>query len=267
MDKFLEFLSDEAANFGLKALLALAVIIIGLKISKKISKLILRIRRLEDADAGVIHFLSSAVRIILYMMVFFSAAMIMGVPSATFITILGSIALAVGLAMQGSLSNLAGSVMILLFKPFKIGDYIEADGVSGTVKDINLFYTVITAFDGRTISCPNGALSNSNVINYTSNGRRRVEITFQVSYDSDIDTVKDILLGCAQSEDMVLSDPAPDAFLSAYGEDALIFTLLAWCGCDNFFAVKNSITENVKRAFDSRGVTIPYRQLDVHLTK
>jgi len=267
MNTSLTLLTERLTDFGLKLIVAAAVLVVGLKIAKKISSLILNIKSLEETNVSVIHFLSSAVKIILYMLVIFSSAIIIGVPSATLVTVLGSIGLAVGLALQGSLSNLAGSVMILVFKPFRIGDYIEAGSVAGTVKDINLFYTVITTFDGKTVTCPNGKLSNGDIINYTSSGTRRVDLTFTVSYDSDIDKVKDILMACAEAEGSVLSDPAPEAFLKEHGPDGLVFSLRAWCKSDDFVGVKNSLTENVKKAFDNLNIEIPYRQLDIHLRK
>ena len=193
--------------------------------------------------------------------------MVLGVPATSFITILASCGVAVGLALQGSLSNFAGGLMILFFKPFKVGDYIEASGESGTVAEISVVYTVLLTPDNKRITIPNGALTNSVIENYSSEPTRRVDFTFTADYNNDIEKVKAVIDEVINAHPAALKDPAPFVRLSAHSENALTYTARVWVKSADYWTVFFDVTENVKLAFDKNNIKIPYPQLDVHLDK
>lgn len=267
MDNILAQLSQKVTDVGLSLLYAALVLIVGIKLSKWASKAIFKLKCFENADVSLLHFLRSAVRIILYAFVVISAAIIIGIPATTFITILGSAAIAVGLALQGSLTNLAGSIMILFFKPFKIGDYIECGAVTGTVEDINLFYTVLRSPDNKVITCPNGTLSNGNIINYSGKDTRRVDLKLSAGYSDNIDEVRDVILACTEADPRILEEPAAKVDVTSLDASSVTFTVRAWCKTEDYWGVYYSLTENAKKAFDKMGIEIPYQQIDIHLKK
>ena len=267
MENFLAFMTEKATNIGLAIIYAALVLFFGLKLSKWASSKIVKLRVFDKIEPSVCHFIASLLKVVLYALVIISAAIILGIPTTTFITILGSAALAIGLALQGSLSNLAGSIMILVFKPFKVGDFIEYGSLKGTVEDINIFYTVLRTPDNKAITCPNGPLSNKEIINYSANDTRRIDLTFTAGYDSDIDEVKSILLKCAELDDRILANPAPAALFTKQGESALEFTLRVWCENKNYWDVYFMLMENVKKAFNAAGIDIPFKQVDVHVKR
>ncbi len=254
-------------SFGLKLLAAIVVFVVGIKLAGFFVKKLGKSKGFQRLDDSVEHFVLSALRILLYVVVVITAAGIIGVPATSFITVLASAGVAIGLALQGSLANIAGSIMILFFRPFKIGDFIEGNGVLGTVEDINLFYTIIKTGDNKTITCPNGALSNGNITNYSTKDTRRVDLTFSVSYDSDIDRVKAIIMAIIESEDCVLKDPAPFVALSAHNESSIDFVARAWCKSGDYWTLHFNLLEKTKKAFDVAGIEIPFPQMDVHVKK
>ena len=267
LNAFITLLIEFFTSFGLKLLAAIVVLIVGIKLSGLLVKKFNKSRGFEKIDTSVGHFLLSVVKILLYVVVVITAAGIIGIPATSFITVLASAGVAIGLALQGSLANIAGSIMILFFRPFKIGDFIEGNGVSGTVEDITLFYTVIKTPDNKTITCPNGALSNGNIINYSTKDTRRVDLTFSVAYDTDIDRVKAIIMAIIESEDCVLNDPEPFVALSAHNESSIDFVARAWCKSSDYWTLHFNLLEKTKKAFDVAGIEIPFPQMDVHVKK
>ncbi len=267
MEDILANLTDTIIDVALRLLFALAVIVVGMKLAKWLSKKFLKLRALSNVDPSVSHFMSSAIKILLYTLIFVTAAIILGIPATSFITVLGSAGLAIGLAMQGSLSNLAGSLMILVFKPFKIGDLIEFGTVKGTVEDINLFYTVLHTNDNKVITCPNGNLSNKDIINYSTKNTRRVDMVFNVVYDSDVDKVKALLWSCVESDERVLKDPAPTVNLTGQLENSLEFSVKMWCRSDDYWDIYYDTLEKVKKAFQIGGIKVPSKVLDIQIKK
>lgn len=259
--KLLELL----ASVGLKLLYAALILIIGLKLTSFITKRARKSKWYQKTDKSVAHFLVNSINVILKVLVFVSAALVLGVPATSFVAILTSAGVAIGLALQGSLSNFAGGIMILLFKPFRVGDYIESPDGSGTVQDITIFYTVLTTPDNKVIHCPNGSLSNSNVINYSEMDKRRVDLTASVSYTADMDTVKKILADTVATNEKVLNDTPPTIRLSKCADSSLDFTVRVWCKNSDYWDVYFDLTEAIKNALDQAGVEIPYPQLDVHI--
>ncbi len=261
----LNYLLQVATSWGIKLLEAIVVLVVGLKLIGWLKKFIKKSPKLDKLDPGVRTFLSSFASIGLYVVLIIVLAGIIGIPATSFITILASCGVAIGLALQGSLSNFAGGLMILLFKPFKVGDYIEACGESGTVTEITVVYTVLLTVDNKRITLPNGTLTNSTIENYSAEELRRVDLTFNTAYDCDMEKVKDVLTKQAEAHSLVLQDPAPMVRLSAHGDSALTYTVRVWCKNEDYWTVHFDLTESIKAAFDANDIAIPYPQMDVHV--
>lgn len=250
--------------FGVDLFWALIVLVIGLKLAKFLSKKIASSRLMKRIDPSIAGFLSNSSLLALRAVVIIAAALILGVPGSAFITVFGSAGVAIGLALQGSLSNLAGGLMLLFFRPFSVGDFIQTNGYDGTVKQISVFYTTIVTPDNKRIVLPNGTLTNSALVNVTAEPTRRLDVAFSVAYDSDAEQVRRILLDIAQSNALILQDPAPIAPMTQHGDNAIVFTLRVWVARENYFAVQCYLLESVKAAFDREGISIPYTQIDIH---
>ena len=265
--KLIDTVMEMGASFGLKIIEAIIVLLVGLKMVKIVKKFLRKSPKLDKMDAGLRSFLGSAASILLYALIIITVAMILGVPVTSFITILASCGVAVGLALQGSLSNLAGGIMLLLFKPFKIGDYIEAAGETGTVTEISVMYTEIITFDNKRITIPNGSLTNSVIENYSSEDTRRVDLTFNTSYANDVDAVKEVIMKVVENHPAILKTPEPFVRLSAHKDSSLEYAVRVWCKSADYWDVYFDLMEMVKKAFDENGVQIPYPQVDVHIDK
>ena len=265
VEKIVKFLIDLLASLGMKLLVSLLVLVIGRKIIKMIKKWIKTSRQMEKVDAGVRTFLSSFASVGLNILLFITIAMILGVPTTSFITALASCGVAIGLALQGALSNLAGGIMILVFKPFEVGNYITTPDAAGTVSKITIMYTVLTTPDNKVITIPNGTLTNSVVENYSAVENRRVDLVFTASYSSDVDKVKAILNEIIAADDRILQDPAPFARLTKHADSGLEYTVRVWCKAEEYWDVNFDMVENVKKEFDKNNITIPYPQMDVHI--
>ena len=261
VSKFVEF----ATTSGFKLVAVIVLVIVGLKGIKWLKKWIRTSPRLDKVDSSLRSFAVSFVSVVLYAILFVTVLMILGVPATSFIAVLTTCAAAIGLALQGSLSNFAGGIMILLFKPFKVGDYIEAAGESGTVSEISVVYTELLTVDNKRITIPNGTLTNSVIENYSSEELRRVDLTFDTSYKCDVETVKSVISKVIENNPKALKTPEPFVRLSAHNESALTYTVRIWCKTADYWDVNFDTIENVKKAFDENGIEIPYNQLDVHI--
>ena len=261
----LNYLAQLATSWGIKLLEALVLLVVGLKLIKWVKKWLKTSPKMEKLDSGLRSFLCSFSSIVLYALLIIVVASILGIPATSFITILASCGVAVGLALQGSLSNFAGGLMILFFKPFKVGDFIEASGESGVVQEITVVYTVLLTPDNKRVTIPNGGLTNSVIENYSTEELRRVDLEFKVAYTSDIEQVKSLITALTNAHPLVLKAPAPFVRLSAQGDSALVFTARAWCKNEDYWAVYFDLNEGVKKAFDDKGIQIPYPQMDVHV--
>lgn len=266
IEQLLTMLASWAVSIASRLVLTGIVLIVGFKIAKILTKMIDRSKGLEKIDPAVRSFAKNSASIGMKVMVLITAASILGLNMTSFITLLGTVGVAVGLSLQGSLSNIAGGLIILIFKPFKIGDFITVDGSSGTVKEIGIFYTQLTTIDNAKIIVPNSVVSSQTLTNVSDQKTRRVDINVSVSYDSDIQKVKDILLNIANSHPDVLQEPAvPMARVSAHSDNALEFAFRSWVKSENYWDVKFDMLEAIKKEFDKNGISIPYPQLDVHL--
>lgn len=251
------YLFELGASIGLKIFVALLIGLIGHKLIKVLRKWILTSHKLDKLDVGVRSFLASFAKIALYIVLFITVAMILGIPTTSFITALASCGVAIGLAMQGSLSNFAGGIMILIFKPFKVGDYIKTVDASGTVEEISVVYTILKTVDNKMITIPNGTLTNSVIENYSAHSTRRVDIDFNVEYDCDVDKVKAVLLDIMKNNPMIMKDPEPFARVSAHNDNNLTYTVRAWCKNEDYWDVNFDLREKVKKEFQAQGISIP----------
>lgn len=264
-----EWVTKLANQFlGFLKLLAIAVVVIvlGRKLIKWLTKIVHRSLDKSNLDEGVTKFLISAMGISLNVILVIIAASIVGLETGSLVALVGSAGLALGLALQGSLSNFAGGILILIMKPFRMGDYIITSGNEGNVTTMDIFYTKLTTPDNRIVVIPNGTLSNSNIINVTSEPIRRLDLTISIDYSENIKKVKDILLQLANQNDMVLKDEYESSvFVGSFDPSAISIGLRVWVATDNYWALKWELLERIKEAFDKEGVQIPFDQLDVNL--
>ena len=240
-----------------KIVLALLVYIIGKAVINKIVDIADKSVLTAKMDATGRSFAKNMIRTILYVVLVISVISVLGVPMASVITVLATAGVTVGMALQGSLSNLAGGIMLVLFRPFKVGDYVSAGGGEGTVKDINLFYTVLNTVDNKTITIPNGTLMGANVTNFSSADTRRVDLGFSCAKGEDIDLVQKCMLDVMNADDRVLKDPAPFARLSGGTDKSMDFTVRAWVNSGDYWDVYFALTENITKALGAAGVQAP----------
>lgn len=251
-------------SYGPKLILAIVTLIIGLWIINKFVNA-MRANLLSKGDATLGQFVGSILSVVLKAVLLIAVAGMVGIETTSFVAILGAAGLAVGLALQGSLANFAGGVLILLFKPFKVGDLIEAQGFIATVKEIQIFNTILKTADNRIIIIPNGALSNNSLVNINQESTRRVDFVFGIGYDDDIDLAKSTLETLAKGDSRVLSDPAPVIVLSELADSSVNFTVRVWAKTEDYWGVYFDLHESVKKTFDAKGISIPYPQQDVHM--
>lgn len=264
MERFLDWLVDKA----LDVLIALIFIFIGTKLVKFIVKIIKRSFDKAGLESSISGFLLSLIRGILYAVVFIMAAATMGFQVTSLVTILGTAGLAIGLALQGSLANFAGGVLILLMKPFRVGDYIiENDKkCEGTVVSIDIFYTKLRTYDNRIIVIPNGNITANSLINLTVEKVRRLDIMVGVAYDSDIKLVKSVLENVVKSNEYYDADKEICVFVDSFGESAINMGIRCYVNTENYWQAKWEMTENIKESFDANNISIPYNHMDVKVT-
>ncbi len=210
-------------------------------------------------------FLLSIIRNGLKLLLLISVASMVGIATTSFVAILGAAGLAVGLALQGSLANFAGGVLILLLKPFKVGDVIQAQGFTGKVESIQIFNTILKTPDNKTIIIPNGALSNDSILNFSIEEKRRIDFTFGIGYDDDLKKAKEILHRLVESDDRILKEPAPQIVIAELADSSVNIAVRVWCKAENYWGIYFDMLEKVKLTFDAEGISIPYPQHDVHL--
>lgn len=243
----------------------LIVLVIGYLIIKVIRKLVNKIQLFKRLDETVVSILKGIIGFFLYAIYIITLLTILGVPMTTFVAILSAMGLAVALALQGNLANFAGAIMILTFKPFKIGDFIESQGTMGTVKEIQLFFTHLLTPDNRKVIIPNAELVSARVTNYTSEATRRIDLVFGVSYKADIDKVKAIILSIINNNDMIHMDPEPIVRVANHNDSSLDYDVKVWVNKEDYWAVRYELHEQIKKSFDEQGIEIPYPQREVHL--
>lgn len=246
-------------------LLAVVVLIIGLWTIKLVVKGLNKVMEKGDVEISLRKFFLNLSGIGLKALLLITVASMVGIATTSFIAILGAAGLAVGLALQGSLANFAGGVLILLFKPFKVGDVIETQGFTAKVEDIQIFNTILKTPDNKTVILPNGPISNGSIVNYSIEPQRRVDFSFGIGYDDDIAKAKKVLNQLLAEDDRVLKDPAPFVALGELADSSVNFTVRAWVNAADYWGLHFDLQEKVKLAFDANNLSIPYPQQDVHL--
>ncbi|MFV0591496.1 MAG: mechanosensitive ion channel family protein [Draconibacterium sp.] len=258
---------DFIVAYGMKVLLAVIVLIVGLWVIKRITKATNRVMEKRDVNVSLRGFLRSLISILLKVMLVISIAEMVGIKTTSFIAVLGAAGLAVGLALQGTLANFAGGVMILLFKPFKVGDLIVSQGHLGSVKEIHIFVTVLLTPENKTVILPNAAVSSNDIVNYTTEGLIRVDLKFGISYSSNIKTAKDTLMKILVNHPKVLKDPAPFVGVSELANSSVNLAVRPYTKPEDYWTVYFDVYESGKLALDEAGISIPFPQMDVHLNK
>ncbi|AEA98149.1 mechanosensitive ion channel family protein [Alteromonas mediterranea] len=246
-----------------KLLLAILTLVVGLWLVNRFVNLL--DHRLGKKDPTLNKFLCGLISAVLKVMLLISVASMIGIETTSFIAVVGAAGLAIGLALQGSLANFAGGVLILIFKPFRVGDTIEAEGYLGSVAEIQILYTVLNTFDNRRVVIPNGNLSNATLTNVSVYDKRRCDMTFGIGYDDDIDKAKKILQRLFEEDERSLTEPAPRICVGGLGDNSVDLMFRPWVGTDDLWPYYWDMQEKVKKAFDEEGISIPYPQRDVHL--
>lgn len=244
---------------------AILTLVFGLWIIRLINKMVRRFFEKKDYDEALESFLESFIKISLKLLLFVLVITQLGVKSSSLVAIVGAAGLAVGLALQGSLSNFAGGVLILIFKPFRVGDWISAQGVDGSVKEINIFTTKLNTFGNQLAIIPNGKLSNDNIVNYSAEDTRRDKITVGIGYGSNIKKAKDILLEICQGDERILKDPAPEVYVGELGDSSVNLSLRFWARNEDFWGAHFHVMETLKLRYDEEGIEIPFPQRDIHM--
>jgi len=265
MEESLLRLQELATDFGMRIVMAAVIFFVGKWLSVKIRDLLRTAFQKKNLDETLISFACNLSLALMMTFVFIAALARLGIQTASFIAVLGAAGLAIGLALQGSLANFASGVLILTFRPFRIGDYVEAGGTAGIIRDISIFTTTLHTPDNRKIIVPNAQITGGTIVNVSALDTRRLDLTASVSYGDDIDTVRSILQGIVEGDERILKDPEPAIVLTELGSSSVDFAVRVWVKKEDFWDVRFASMEKIKKEFDARGVTIPFPQQDVHL--
>ena len=270
VNQFVQFFEDHIPDlvaFGVRVLLALILFFVGSKIIKWIRKVVRKSFERTNADAGVSQFVDSMLKFGLYALLLFIIATKFGVESSSVAALIASAGVAIGLAVQGSLSNFAGGVLILLLKPFAVGDYIivTQEGIEGTVKEIQIFYTKLATVDNQTVVVPNSILTNNSLTNVTARPERKLDLKVGISYDADLKKAKSLIEDMLLHDESIIQDEEIRVFVASLGDSAVMIGLRAWVKTEEYWATRWRLMEEIKLTFDAEGIDIPYNQLTVHV--
>lgn len=264
-EKIVALVQGYLAEYGLKVLAAIIILIIGRIVARWVKGLVERMLTKGKTDPMIVGFVGSLAYIGMMAFVVLAALGQLGIQTTSFIAVLGAAGLAIGLALQGSLSNFAAGFLMIIFRPFKVGDFIEGAGTSGVVEAIHMFTTTLRTGDNKTIIIPNAKLSNDNIVNYSTKPTRRVDLTVGASYDADIKQVREVLKSIIEADERVLAEPAPLIAVSELADNSVNFVVRMWVNSADYWNVYFNTTEAIKMRFDDAGIGIPYPQRDVHL--
>ncbi len=267
VDETVQMMTDLTALYGLKIVVALVIFLVGKWLARSVSRLVDNTLGKRQVDPALRYFLSSLVFYGLFVFVIIAALSQVGIQTASLIAVVGAAGLAVGLALQGSLANFAAGFLILLFRPFKAGDYIEAAGTAGTVEKILIFTTELKTPDNKQVIIPNAAITAGNIVNYSARDTRRVDLVIGVSYGDDLDKVKSVLREVVEADERVLKEPAVTIAVSQLGDSSVDLIVRPWVNTADYWPVYWELTEAIKKRLDREGITIPFPQRDVHLRK
>ncbi len=260
-------LTSSAVDLGLKIIVALLVYWIGKFLIDLLYKVVKKTLERRHIDASINSFVLSLIRVVLMFVLIITIIGVLGINTSSFVALFASAGVAIGMALSGTLQNFAGGVMILLFKPYKIGDWIEGAGTSGSVKEIQIFNTILTTADNKVIIVPNGKLSNDMIVNYSAGGTRRVDWTFNISYGNDYDKAQEVLRKFINEDKRILQTPAPAVLLGELSASSVDIVVRAWVNGGDYWDVLYDMNERVYKEFAQYGLTFPFPQLDVHITK
>ena len=264
LSKFLEiYVIPWAINIGL----ALLIFIVGRVVVKIINKVLQNLLSRAKIDTMLVDFIAAIANAVLLLFVIIAAVDQLGVDTTSLIALIGAAGLAVGLALQGSLQNFASGIMLIVFRPFKPGDFVEAGGTTGSVEQVSIFHTVLKTPDNREVIVPNGPIYSGTITNYSAKEERRVDMVFGIGYGDDIKKAKEIFWELLKADERILEDPAPTVAVSELADSSVNFVVRPWVKTADYWAVKFDFTENIKLAFDAKGVSIPFPQMDVHMEK
>jgi len=265
MENIIERLTEWGTLYGIKIIGAIAILIIGRIITSIIVKIVKRIMKKTNVDETLTNFLANLTRISLLIFIVIAALSTLGFETTSFIAIIGAAGLAVGFALQGSLSNFASGIMLIIFRPLKKGDLVEAGGSLGVVKEIHIFNTILTSLENKRIIIPNSKVTGDTIVNYSAEGILRVDMVFGISYGDHIPKAKEILEQILADDPLVLKDPESRVAVSELGDNSVNFIVRPYTEVENYWDVYFGVTEKVKMAFDDKGVSIPFPQRDVHM--
>ena len=263
--ELMSYLIEVGSSIGLSLILALAILVIGRQIVKILIRVITVALEKSKTEETVRVFVTNLLNTLLMIVVFIAAINQLGIETTSIIAILGAAGLAIGLALQGSLANFAAGILIVVYRPYKVGDYIEAGSHAGTVNDIQIFSTVLTTPDNKIVVVPNGSIMNGSIVNYSGQKTRRIDIIASCSYEDDIDKVKLVLEDIIKNESRILKDPKPQIAVSELADSSVNFIVRPWVNSSDVLSVKYSLLEQIKKRFDKEGFSIPYPQTDVHI--
>jgi len=255
------------SEYGLKIIAAIIIFLVGKWVAHKLTAFIKSMMNKAKVDKTLVEFSESIIYFSILLMVIIAALNQLGVNTTSFVAVFGAATLAIGLALQGSFSNIGAAVLIIIFRPFKVGDFIEAAGAVGTVSDINLFSTIISPVDNRTIIVPNSSIIGGNITNFSNKPERRVDHVFGIGYDDDLKLAKETLMEIVKADSRILTEPAPFVAVSELADSSVNFVVRAWATNEDYWGVYFDMIENVKLTFDEKGISIPYPQMDVHTDK
>ena len=260
-----EWWLDKLVEYVTSLLIAITILVIGFWLVKKVGKMIANLFAKKDFDPSLETFLLSTIKITLKILVVITAMSQLGIEMTSFVALLGAAGLAIGMAFSGTLSNLAGGVMILFFKPYKVGDFIEAQGEKGTVKELQIFNTILITLDNKTVIIPNGPMANGNLTNYSTQTKRRVDFTVGIAYGDDYDTAKNTLLEFVKDDPKIMDKEDNFIGLVALADSSVNLTLRVWCKSEDYWDVFFKMNERIYKEFGSKGLNIPFPQMDVHV--
>jgi len=259
------WVKEKLIEYGLSLLMAVAIIAIGFWVIKRINKLVSNLFKKKDYDPSLESFLASTISILLKVLVIITALSQLGIEMTSFVALLGAAGLAIGMAFSGTLSNLAGGVMILFFKPYKVGDFIEAQGEKGTVRELRIFNTILITLDNKTVIIPNGPLANGNLTNYSTQLNRRVDFVVGIAYGDNYDTAKQTLLTFVKDDPRIIDEEDNFIGLSELADSSVNLTLRVWCKSADYWGVFFTMNERIYKEFGEKGLSIPFPQMDVHV--
>lgn len=257
--------SELLSSFGLSLFIALTILIVGRQVVKIVIKVISSALERSNTEDTVRIFVTNLLNTLLMIVVFIAAINQLGIQTTSIIAVLGAAGLAIGLALQGSLSNFAAGILIVIYRPYKVGDYIQADNHLGTVDDIQIFSTVLKTPDNKLVIVPNGSIMNGSIVNFSNQDKRRVDIIASCSYEDDIDKVKSVLADILSKDDRILSEPEPRIAVSELADSSVNLIVRPWVKNSDYINVYYSLLEEIKKRFDKEGISIPYPQSDVHI--